>query len=41
MSNDLLVELSRLERVVSIKQSSPSFFDLVDLIRLTADLDDF
>ncbi len=37
MSNELLLELTRLERVVSIKQSSPNFFDLLDLIRLTAD----
>lgn len=41
MSTDLLVELSKLEHVVSIKQSSPNFFDLLELIRLTADEPDF
>ncbi len=35
MSTELLVELSKLEHVTSIKQSTESFFDLLELIRLT------
>lgn len=37
MSTDLLIELSKLDRFVSVKQSSQNFFDLLELIRLTAD----
>lgn len=37
MSTDLLVELSGLDRIVSVKQSSQNFFDLLELIRLTTD----
>ena len=41
MSTGLLLELSQLDRVVSVKQSSQNFFDLLELIRLTADQPDF
>ena len=41
MSPSLLVELSRLEHVVSVKQSSKLFFDLLELIRLTQGRTDF
>ena len=37
MSTGLLLELSKLDRIVSVKQSSQNFFDLLELIRLTAD----
>ena len=35
MSPAFLTELSRLENVVTIKQSSDNFFDVMELIRLT------
>ena len=41
MSTDLLVELSKLDRFVSVKQSSQNFFDLLELIRLTDGRTDF
>lgn len=41
LSPALLVELSRLERVVTIKQSSGSFFELLEIIRLTQERPDF
>ena len=41
MSPALLVELSSLDHVASVKQSSTSFFELLELIRLTQDLPNF
>ena len=41
MSTELLVELSRLDRIVSVKQSSLNFFDLLELIRLSEGRTDF
>ena len=41
MSVPLLVELSQMEKVVTIKQSSKSFFELLELIRQTQDRKDF
>ena len=41
MGNALLLELSRLENVVTVKQSGESFADLLELIRLTQGRADF
>lgn len=41
MSLDLLVELSQLDQVVTIKQSSKNYFEILELIRLTQDQPDF
>jgi 4-hydroxy-tetrahydrodipicolinate synthase len=41
MNVALLVELSKMERVVTVKQSSKEFMELIDLIRLTENREDF
>ena len=41
MSTSLLVELSQLDQVVTVKQSSLAFMDLLELIRLTWERTDF
>ena len=41
MSPALLLELSRLDHVTSVKQSSTSFFELLELIRLTQGIPNF
>lgn len=41
MGVGLLVELSKLSNVITVKQSSKDFMDLINLIRLTMERDDF
>ena len=41
LSTSLMAELSNLEHVVTIKQSSTFFFELLEIIRLTQDKKDF